>query len=117
MNWSEFLRGPSGGFELTRGLGALGGVVFIIGAQVFVAWELALGRSFDLIAYCAAFPGGLAAILAAVAGGASWKDKGTASAKVIEQTGAIPAKPPAGPRVPKGKPPPVDDPESMEEVR
>ena len=62
---TDFLRGPSGGYELTRGLGAFGGVVYVIGAQVFVAWEIHLGRGFDLTTYCLAFPSGLAAILAA----------------------------------------------------
>lgn len=106
---TEFLRGPGGGYELTRGLGALGGIAYVIGAHAFVGVELGMGRGFDLIAYCTAFPAGLAAILAAVAGGASWKDKGTASAEVIKQTGAVPAPPPAGPRVPRGPAPPVDD--------
>ena len=45
----------------------------------------------------------------AAAGAASWKDKGVASAKVIETTGAVPVKPPAGPRVPPGDPPPANE--------
>jgi uncharacterized iron-regulated membrane protein len=97
---SEALKGTNGGYELTRVLGGAGGFVYILGANAFVAWEIALGRGFDLATYCLAFPGGLAAIIAAVSGGAAWKDKGVASAKVIEQTGAVPAAPPAGPRVP-----------------
>ncbi|MAO03558.1 MAG: hypothetical protein CL804_03380 [Citromicrobium sp.] len=84
--FTEFLRGPGGDLEITRGLGALGGVAYIIGAHAFVAWEIALGRGFDLTAYCIAFPGGLAAIVAAAAGGAAWKDKGVANAKVIENS-------------------------------
>lgn len=85
MKLSEFLRGPGGDLEITRGLGALGGVAYVIGAHTFVAWEIHLGRGFDLTAYCLAFPGGLAAVIAAAAGGAAWKDKGTANAKVIEK--------------------------------
>lgn len=89
MGISDFLRGPGGEYEITRGLGALGGIAYIIGAHAFVAWEIHLGRGFDLTAYCLAFPGGLAAIVAAAAGGAAWKDKGTASAKVIEKEAKV----------------------------
>ncbi len=85
MSLTDFLRGPGGCYEITRGLGALGGVAYVIGAHVFVAWEIHLGRGFDLTAYCLAFPGGLAAVIAAAAGGARWKDKGVANAKVIER--------------------------------
>lgn len=109
MGISDFLRGPGGEYEITRGLGAVGGIAYIIGAHAFVAWEIHRGRGFDLTAYCLAFPGGLAAIVAAAAGGAAWKDKGTASAEIIKQTGAVPAPPPKGPRVPQGKPPPVEE--------
>jgi hypothetical protein len=86
----DALKGNNGGYELTRIIGAAGGVAYILCANGFVAWELHLGRGFDVTAYCLAFPGGLAAILAAVAGGAAWKDKGVASAKVIERTGGQP---------------------------
>ncbi len=103
------LKGIGGEFELNRVVGAVGGIIYIIGAQVFVAWNMANGKEFDLIGYCAAFPGGLAVIVGSIAGAVAWKDKGVASAKIIEQTGAIPTKPPAGPSVPTGDPPPVDN--------
>jgi len=104
------IRGIGGEPESIRTLGLIGGLVYIIGAHGFVAWEIGKDRAFDLTAYCLAFPTGLGAILAAIAGAVAWKDQGIASAKVTEQTGAIPAKPPAGPRVPTGEPPPVDEP-------
>lgn len=85
MGASDFLRGPGGQYEITRGLGAFGGVAYVIGAHAFIAWEIHLGRGFDLTAYSLAFPAGLAAIIAAAAGGAAWKDKGTANAKAIEK--------------------------------
>lgn len=99
---SEAFKGSNGTYEMTRVLGGFGGAIYVVGAQVFVAWEIALGRGFDLTTYCLAFPGGLAAIVASVAGGAAYKDKGVASAKVIAETGAVPAPPPDGPRVPPG---------------
>jgi hypothetical protein len=100
FRWDEFLRGINGGYELTRVLGAAGGAAYILGALIFVGIDQAKGRLFDLTEFCLVFPPGLAAIIGAVAGGARWKDKGVATARVIEQTGAVPAPPPAGPRVP-----------------
>lgn len=102
------LRGISGEFELNRVVGAFGGFAYVIGANGFVAWGMIKGREFDLIAYCTAFPGGLAVVVGAIAGAVAWKDKGVATAKVMEQTGAIPVAAPAGPRVPVGDAPPVD---------
>lgn len=94
------LKGIGGEFELNRLVGAFGGIAYVIGANVFVAWSMAEGREFDIVAYCTAFPAGLAVIVGAIAGAVAWKDKGVASAKVIEQTGAVPAAPPAGPKAP-----------------
>lgn len=109
--FTEILRGINGGYELNRVVGAIGGVVYIIAAQAFVAWNMWKGNPFDVTAYCLAFPAGLATIAGGTAAAVSLKDRNVASAKVVEQTGAVPAKPPAGPKVPQGKAPPVDDPE------
>jgi hypothetical protein len=79
------LKGISGEFEITRVVSFIGGMSYIAGANVFVFWNLCAGREFDLVAYCAAFPAGLAAVVGAAAGSAAWKDKGVASAKVIEK--------------------------------
>jgi hypothetical protein len=104
------LRGIGGQFEITRVLGGFGALAYCVCVNAFVGWEVLIdGKTFELVAYCAAFPAGLIAIIGAAAGAASWKDKGVASAKVIETTGAVPAKPPAGPRVPTGEPPPAHD--------
>ena len=102
---SQMLKGVGGEFEVTRVLGAVGGFVYIFSAVIFVAIDQAKGQRFDLTEFCLVFPPGLAAIIGAAAGGARWKDQGVAKAKVIEQTGAVPVAPPAGPRVP------VDEPE------
>jgi len=78
------LRGIGGEYELTRLVGAAGAFSFIVGANGFVAWNMAEGREFDITAYCIAFPGGLAAILVAIAGGAGIKDRNVAVAKATE---------------------------------
>ena len=91
------LRGIGGEFEINRVVGAFGGITYVIGAQVFVAWNMAEGREFDLIAYCTAFPAGLAAVVAAIAGAVGWKDQKVAAAKITERTGAIPVAAPAEP--------------------
>lgn len=91
----------TGQFEVTRLIGGIGGLVYVIGTHAFVAWEVIhLGKPFDLATYCLAFPTGLAAIGGGTAGAAALKDRNTATAGIIAQTGAIPAKPPAGPPVP-----------------
>lgn len=82
------MRGIGGEFEINRVVGAFGGVVYVIGAQVFVAWNMIAGREFDLFMYCTAFPAGLAAVVAAIAGAVGWKDTKVAAAKNTERAGA-----------------------------
>ena len=104
------VRGITGEFEINRLVGAFGAVAYVVGAHAFVGYELFWkGRDFDLTAYCLAFPSGLGVAVGAIAGAVAWKDKAVASAKVTEQTGTVPAPPPAGPQTPLGKPPPVDE--------
>ena len=112
MTWSinHAFKGLNGEFEAVRLLGAAGVASFILGANGFQAWNIANGHPFDVASYCTFFPAGLAAVIAAIAGGAAWKDKGVASAKVTAQTGAIPTPALDGARVPTGDPPPVDQP-------
>ncbi len=85
------LKGIGGEFELNRLVGAFGGVVFIVTVPGFVGWDMARGRAFDVTAYCLAFPGGIAGIVGAIAGAVGWKDQKVAAAKVLQDTGAIPA--------------------------
>lgn len=109
--FSNALKGIGGEYELSRLVGALGGVAYVICANAFVAYEVIwLGKGFDVTAYCLAFSGGLAGIVGGTAGAVAWKDKGVASAKVIAQTGAVPTPALDGARVPQGDPPPVDKP-------
>lgn len=91
---SQIFRGANGQPEVNRVVGAFGGFVYVIGAHVFVAWEMILGRAFDLATYCLAFPTGLAAVVGGTAAAVSLKDRNVASAKVISETGSKPATPP-----------------------
>lgn len=78
------LKGIGGEYEITRVVGFIGGVAYIIGANAFVAWNMVEGREFDITAYCVAFPGGLAVAVGAIAGAASIKDRNVAVAKATE---------------------------------
>lgn len=97
---SNILRGTGGDLEINRTVGAVGATAYILGANAFVAWDMFRGAHFDITAYCLAFPGGLAVAVGSIAGAVAWKDKGVASAKIISETGAVPAPPPDGPKVP-----------------
>lgn len=113
MTWkiNNALKGIGGEFEINRLVGAFGGVAYIIGAHVFVGYEvLWLGKAFDLTAYCLGFPAGLAVVAGGTAGAIALKDRHVASSKIIEQTGAVPTPAKDGARVPQGDPPPVDKP-------
>lgn len=94
-NLSHIFRGANGEPEVNRVVGAFGGFIYVVCAQVFVAWELILGRAFDLATYCLAFPGGLAVIVGGTAGAVALKDRNVATASVISETGSKPATPPA----------------------
>lgn len=104
MKWFPFeeaLRGIGGHYEINRVIGGFGALAYCTCVNAFVAHEVVIqGKDFDLSAYCSMFPLGLAAIIGAAAGSVALKDRQVATAKVIEQTGAVPAKPPEGPRVP-----------------
>jgi hypothetical protein len=107
---SNALKGIGGEYELNRLVGAFGGVAYVLGANGFVVWNMLNGAEFDVIGYCTAFPGGLAILAGGTAGAVAIKDRNVASAKIIEQTGAVPTPAKDGARVPIGDPPPVDKP-------
>jgi hypothetical protein len=108
---SNALKGVGGEFELNRIVGFFGGISYVIGTHVFVGYDVfCVGKAFDITSYCLAFPSGLAVVAGGTAAAISLKDRNVASSKVIEQTGAVPAPPLDGPRVPLGDPPPVDQP-------
>lgn len=78
------LKGISGEFEITRLLGAFGVLAYVIGAHGFLVWTMVRGGEFDLVAYCAAFPAGLAVAVGGGAGATALKDRNVAAAKVKE---------------------------------
>ena len=90
MKILDMLKGIGGTYEVNRVVGTFGAVVYIVGVQVFVAWMLIKGREFDLIAYCTAFPGGLAIAVGAIAGAVAIKDRHVATAQVVRETGGQP---------------------------
>jgi hypothetical protein len=109
QGFTNALRGIGGEYELNRLVGFFGGIVYVIGAHLFVGYEVFwLGHEFDVTAYCLAFPGGLAVVAGGTAAAVSIKDRNVASAKVISQTGAVPTPAIDGAKVPTGDPPPVD---------
>lgn len=93
---SNALKGIGGEYEINRVVGFVSGVGYTLGALGFTAWNMAEGREFDIVAFCAAFSTGAAVIGGGTAGAVAIKDRNVATAKVIEQTGAVPAPPPAG---------------------
>lgn len=86
------LRGISGEPEIIRTAGAFGFVCYVIGALGFQGWAMARGDHFDIVAFCAAFTGGLAVAYGAIAGAASIKDRNVAVAQTVRDTGSMPGK-------------------------
>lgn len=96
MPFDTALRGIGGEYEINRVIGGFGAMAYCVCTNLFVGWQIIVGdKEFDITAYCLAFPGGLAAIIAAAAGAVAVKDRNVASARVIERTGVVPASPPA----------------------
>lgn len=85
MNITSMFRNVRGEYEPIRVVGVLGGFAFIIGGHAFAGWKLYSTGEFDLIAYCTAYPAGLAAIIGAIAGSLKVKDKATEEARVIAE--------------------------------
>lgn len=98
MKLLNALKGSGGEFEVQRVLGAVGTLTYIVAAPVFVA----VGKfgHVSVTEFCLAYPGGLAACIGATAGSIALKDRQVAAAQIIRETGAVPAAPPAGPKVP-----------------
>jgi hypothetical protein len=91
------LKGINGEFELIRTTGAFGLFCYVVGALAFQAWAMARGDHFDIIAFCAAFPAGLAVAYGAIAGAAALKDRNVAVAQTVRDTGSMPGKAPNPP--------------------
>jgi len=92
--FEDALRGVNGRFEINRVVGGFGAMAYCLSANAFVAWQVMIEhREFDITAYCLSFPAGLAAVIAAISGGAAHKDKGVAAARAIEHGGTMPSAP------------------------
>lgn len=88
MSILNALKGISGEFEIQRIIGAVGTLVYIAAAPIFVAAGII--PHVTLTEFCLAYPGGLAACVGSVAGSIALKDRSVATARVVEQTGAAP---------------------------
>jgi hypothetical protein len=104
MSITNIFRGIGGDFELIRTTGAFGVFCYVIGALTFQGWAMARGDHFDIVAFCAAFPGGLAVAYGSIAGAAALKDRNVAVAKTVQDTGALPARPQNIPSEPQAQP-------------
>ena len=91
------LKGITGEYEVQRLLGAIGTITYVLSVPIFVVTGVI--KDVSVTEFCLAYPGGLAACIGATAGAIALKDRSVATSKVIQETGAIPAKPPAGPSV------------------
>lgn len=101
MSLLNALKGIGGEYEIQRVLGAIGTLTYTFSVPIFVG--IGVISDVSVTEFCLAYPGGLAACIGATAGAIALKDRNVATAKIIEQTGAVPAKPPAGPPVPTGE--------------
>jgi len=110
MAWASLLKGADGTVELNRLVGFVGGVLYIVCANVFTGWEVFMrGRDFDITAYCLAFPGGLAVASGGSALAIAVKDRSVATARAtLDASAAAPGGPDvirAGDEVTIAKPP------------
>ena len=96
MSILNALKGIGGEYEVQRVIGAFGSIVFIVSAPILVAFGK-LTSSME--AFCLTYPAGIAACIGATAGAIALKDRNVATAKVIQDTGAVPVAPPLGPQV------------------
>ena len=98
MPITSMLKGATGDYEVNRVVGALGATFYILCANGFEAYEVVLQHAtFDLTAYCIAFPTGLGVAIASIAGAVSLKDRNVAKAAQTQAvTNGITPAPPAG---------------------
>lgn len=92
MSWkiTHALKTRSGEFEINRLVGAFGATAYVIGAHVFLAYDVMWkGRAFNVTEYCLAFPTGLGVAVGAIAGAVALKDRQVAKAAVTLQEGEV----------------------------
>ncbi len=85
MSITNMLKGVTGEFEVTRVVGAVGALAYILCANGFVAYAvLYTGAAFDVATYCLSFPAGLGVAVGATAGAVAVKDRNVATARATE---------------------------------
>jgi len=82
MSILQAIKGIGGEPEIIRTLGGIGVLVYIFSVPSFVAWDVANGNDFPMVAFCTAYPAGLAAVLGAVSAAVSLKDRNVSTARV-----------------------------------
>jgi hypothetical protein len=82
MTWTNIFKTAEGGLDVSRFVGVIGGLSYIICGNV-VAFVMKAG----LAEYCIAFPGGLAVVAGGTAGAVAIKDRAVAKAKAESEGG------------------------------
>lgn len=65
MNLSPILRNINGEVEIGRVLLTGGTAAAVVAPVIFQTWDMARGAHFDVVAWCAAYPAGLATLVSA----------------------------------------------------
>jgi hypothetical protein len=92
---SQALKGISGEYEVVRTVGAFGVLIYAMTGAGVTIYIAIIKQTFDIVAFCTAFPGGLAVAIGAVAGAVAVKDRNVSTAIVTRST----AEPPANEKV------------------
>lgn len=82
MTFTNIFKTTDGGWDVSRFVGVVGGVAYIVIAQV-----VAIRTGADITEYCIAFPAGLAVVAGGTAGAVAIKDRNVAKAKVEAEAG------------------------------
>ena len=80
-SFRDIFKGSAGTYEVNRFVGGVGVLVYVAAVPAFQAWNMAEGRPFDVVAFCAAYPTGLGLAIGAIAGAVAIKDRQVAKAK------------------------------------
>ncbi len=89
FDWTSAFKGANGDYEVNRFVGGVGVLVYVVSVPAFVAWNMAEGRAFDIIAFCAAYPTGLGVAIGSIAGAVAIKDRNVAKAKTETAAAAV----------------------------
>lgn len=81
-HWTGIFKGSGGEYEVNRFVGGVGVLAYIVTVPGLVAFEVIVRhRQFDIVAFCTAYPAGLAVAIGAIAGAVAIKDRQVARAK------------------------------------